>query len=250
MSDEKKISDLRGENERLKSEVAKLKAQLAREDKQIDLGEARLRIAYEASVQSLVQAIESKDPFTRGRYELVSRYAVVVGRRLGLDEEALDCLRTGGLLMDIGKVGIDNSLLTKAEPITREEEKIIMSHVAVGAQILDPIVYPWDISTLIYQHHERFDGSGYPEGLKGDEISMEAGILGICDSFIAMMADRAYRGAYGREFTIKELKQESGKKYDPRIVEAFIGVLESGEAPAIENVTQDAPSGPDEDPVN
>jgi len=241
MNPDKEITDLRVENERLKLEVEKLRLGTAAGDLKVEDGEARLKIAYEAAIQSLVRAIESKDPYTAGRYELVSKYAVTTGRALGLPAEDLDRLRAGGLLMDLGKVGIDNNLLVKVERLTPAEEEIIKSHVDIGAEILDPIVYPWDVSTLVYQHHERYDGSGYPEGLAGEEILLEARILGVCDSFVAMMASRAYRDAYSRDFTVRTLMGESGKLYDPRVVEAFIGVLENNKEAVMEDFEKSLP---------
>jgi HD-GYP domain-containing protein (c-di-GMP phosphodiesterase class II) len=227
--DEKRLAELQEENRRLKEQVAALKSRLADGDKMVADGEAKLRIAYEAAVQSLVRAVESKDPYTKGHYDLVSRYAVETGKRLGLSEEALNQLRISALLMDIGKVAIDNSLLAKTAPLTQQEEEIIRSHVRIGAEILDPIVYPWDISAIVYQHQERFDGSGYPEHIKGDQILVEAKILGICESFVAMMAKRAFREAYSRDFTMGILREESGRKFDPRVVKAFTEVLENRE---------------------
>jgi len=210
------------ENEKLKGEIKSLRGRLSEEDKEISASREKLRIAHEAAIQALVRAIESKDPFKKGHYDFVSKYAVVTGRKLGLEAGSLNRLRIGGLLMDIGNVAVDNSLLAKADPLSEREEGIIRSHVRIGAQILDPITSPWEIGTLVYQHHERYDGSGYPEGLKGEEILIEARILGLCDSFVAMVGPRAFRDAYSRTFTFTTIGEESGNKFDPEVVEAFI----------------------------
>ena len=233
--DEKLYESLKEENEALKNRLAELRGEFDSLQSRKNDGEERLRIAYLSTMKSLVKAIEIKDPYTRGHYELVSKYAVAAGKRLELDPESLDRLRLGGLLMDIGKIAIDTALWTKKGELSDEEREILRSHIRIGAEITDPIVYPWNLSEVIYQHHERYDGSGYPRGLKGDDILMESQILGICDSFVAMMASRAFRKAYSREHTVQTLKDEAGGKFNPEVVDVFVKVLESGESEMMED---------------
>ncbi len=223
------MESLSKENDSLKNRVAELENNLAHERAKKNDGEERLRIAYLSTMKSLVKSIEIKDPYTRGHYELVSKYAVAVGKRLDMGPEELDRVRLGALLMDIGKIAIDTALWTKKESLTEEEQAALREHIRFGAEITDPIVYPWNISEVIYQHHERYDGSGYPKGLRGDKILPEAQVLGICDSFLAMMADRAFRQAYSRDFAVNTIREESDRKFNARIVQAFVEVLENKE---------------------
>jgi len=233
--DLKQIESLSRENEALRKSIKNLQGDLEKAQSRQSEDEERLRIAYLSTMNTLVKAIEFKDPFTKGHYELVSKYAVAIGKRLHLGPEELDRLRLGGLLMDIGKIAIDTALWTKKESLSEKEREILHSHIRIGAEITDPIIYPWNLSEVIFQHHERYDGSGYPKGLIGEKIIIEAQILGICDSFLAMMANRAFREAYSRSFTISTIKEESGRKFDPKVVEAFVEVVESGESEMMED---------------
>lgn len=234
MDDKTRISPGKGSRD-ADEQVQDLKKELARQERAAFDKAEKLKIAYLSTVKALVRAIEIKDPYTRGHYELVSRYACSTARQMGLDADVLDRVRIGGMLMDIGKIAIDSRLLIKKTPLSEEEFEIIRTHVRIGAEITDPIVYPWEISRLIYQHHERFDGSGYPEGIAGDRIMVEAQILGICDSFVAMMADRAFREAYSKSFTVDTLKDESGRKFSPKVAEAFVQVVEGGKSEIMED---------------
>jgi HD-GYP domain-containing protein (c-di-GMP phosphodiesterase class II) len=124
-------------------------------------------------------------------------------------------------LLDIGKIGISGDILTKKEDLTAEERKVLETHVSIGAQIVEPIIYPWDVSTLVYQHHERLDGSGYPERLRGDDITLEARILGLADSFVAMIVRRAYRDAHGETEVLEYLRREADRTFDHGCVNAL-----------------------------
>ncbi|MCC6157659.1 MAG: HD-GYP domain-containing protein [Deltaproteobacteria bacterium] len=228
MNGERDARAMNAENEALRSENADLRRLLDRTAERLADADAKLRIAHLSTIQTLVRAVEFKDPYRKGHYEMVSKLAVATGRRMGLDDETIDRLRFGGMLMDVGKIAVDTSLLTKQQPLSDVELAAIREHVRVGAQILDPIVHPWEIGELVFQHHERWDGSGYPRGLAGEDILIEARILGICDSFVAMMATRAFRAAFSRTLTLEMIRDESGRKFDPGVVEAFVAVVESG----------------------
>jgi HD-GYP domain-containing protein (c-di-GMP phosphodiesterase class II) len=194
-----KMNRLEQETARLRAEVHALSQALAKGDEALATTEIRLKLAYLATIQALVRAIEAKDPYTVGHSAMVAKVAVAVARQSGLSEDERERLRISGTLLDIGKIGIAGSILVKQDELSEEERLALREHVKIGAQIVEPIIYPWDISSLLYQHHERLDGSGYPEALKGDEIEFEARVLGLADAFVAMLADRAYRKALGEK---------------------------------------------------
>ncbi|MBZ0270517.1 HD-GYP domain-containing protein [bacterium] len=183
---------------------------------------AQLRIAHAAAIQTLVRAIESKDPFTAGHYDTVARLAVDVGRRMELLSGDIERLRMGALVMDVGKIAIPTEIWTKPGPLDPNEEAIVREHVAIGARIVEPIVEPWDLAEIVFQHHERYDGSGYPRGLAGDAISVEARILGACDSFVAMTSERAFRQGLEHTEAIAQMRELAGLTFDPAVVLALI----------------------------
>ncbi|MCL5022482.1 MAG: PAS domain S-box protein [Nitrospirae bacterium] len=178
------------------------------------------------TITSLASAIDAKSPWTKGHSERVTKYAVEIGREMGLGEEELERLKLSGLLHDIGKIGTYDLLLNKLEKFTAEEFALVRKHPGKGAEILAPIKQLSDVIPGILHHHERYDGKGYPAGIKGEKIPLFARILCAADSFDAMTADRPYRAAPGREYAISELKGCCGTQFDPRVVEAFLRVLE------------------------
>lgn len=177
---------------------------------------------YVAVVTSLAQAVEVKDRYTRGHSELVSRYAVAVAEVLSLSEKEMDEISRGAILHDVGKIGIDENILNKAGPLTDEEFAIIRLHPVYGAQILNPVPYMANVRDTVLHHHERLDGSGYPDGLQGDQIKLGARIVSICDIFEGLTANRCYRKALPPEKVVKILESEAGSKLDPELVEAFL----------------------------
>lgn len=226
------------ETEALEAEVSRWRLEAKDLRNRLSDSEARLRIAHQAALVSLVRAIEFKDPYRRGHYELVARYAVAVGRKMGLGEPVQERLRVGGMLMDIGKVAIDSSLLIKVEPLSDAEWETVRSHVEIGARILEPIVDPWEIADVVFEHHERWDGSGYPRGLAGEKILIEARILGICDSFVAMATARAFRKAFSRDLATAALVEEKGRHFDPEVTEAFLAVIRDENEGIVEDVAR------------
>lgn len=177
------------------------------------------------TVKTLSEAIDAKSAWTRGHSERVTRFAVEIAREMGLGEEELKRLRLAGLLHDIGKLGTYESILDKPGKLTPEEMAIMKQHPAKGVDILSPISQMSDIFPAIRHHHEYFDGSGYPDGLKGPETPLLARILTVADSVDAMGADRPYRKGKPLEAVIAELKRCSGTQFDPAVVEAFIKTL-------------------------
>ena len=220
-----KVDALQEENARLKGEVHALREALHREGEALATGEIRLKLAYLSTIQALVRAIEARDPYTVGHSTMVSILAVTLARKLGLSEDECERVRIAGTLLDVGKIGIAGDLLTKREDLSDKDLLAMREHVHIGAQIDEPIIYPWDVSTLIFQHHERLDGSGYPEGLANGEIQREAMILGLADSFVAMIVRRAYREAHKEAEVVAFFRNEAGKTYDKESVDALVELL-------------------------
>jgi two-component system, cell cycle sensor histidine kinase and response regulator CckA len=185
-----------------------------------------LKSSYIRSVQSLAHALEAKDPYTRGHSERVTAYALQIAEEMRLGEEMKEALQCAGLLHDIGKIGIEEAILRKKGALEVEEYEIMKRHPLIGAHILSPISLLGKDLLLIRHHHEAFDGSGYPEGLRAEAIPLGARVLQVADSYDAMTSDRPYRARLSREQAKAELLAKKGKQFDPPFVEAFLAVLE------------------------
>ena len=181
---------------------------------------------YFSTIQSLVNALEASDKFTKGHSERVRHLSLELGRHIGLDFRELEVLEQASILHDIGKIGIESFILQKQGKLTPNEYSMVKAHPLIGEEILGPIETLTEVRQIIIQHHERYDGKGYPYGLRGDELSLKAKILSVVDTFDAMMSDRPYRKA----ISIQKIKQEviihSGTQFDPYIVESFIELLD------------------------
>ncbi|GAB4541061.1 MAG: hypothetical protein Fur0020_10390 [Thermodesulfovibrionia bacterium] len=181
---------------------------------------------YDDLLLAFSTAIDAKSPWTRGHSERVTSYAITIAREMGLNSYDLKILKTAGLLHDIGKIGTYDVILDKPSRLTDEELSIMMQHPKIGEAILKPIDGFRDVLSIIRSHHERYDGKGYPDGLKGEEIPLLARILFVADSFDSMTSDRPYRPAPGLGYAIEELKRHSGTQFDPDVVKAFLRVIE------------------------
>lgn len=174
------------------------------------------------TVKTLSHAIDAKSPWTAGHSERVTEYALSMGREMGFSAKILDDLRIAGLFHDIGKIGTYDALLNKPGRLTDEEYEKVQEHPVRGAEILYPIKQIRHIISWIRGHHEKYDGTGYPDGLKGEEIPLQARILAVADTFDSMTAERPYRETPGKEYAVKELKKYSGIQFDPNVVEIFL----------------------------
>lgn len=181
---------------------------------------------YFATIQSLVNALEANDRFTKGHSERVKLLSVELGKYIGLDFKEIELLEHAAILHDIGKIGIDNFILQKQGKLTAKEYSLIKTHPLIGDDILGPIDTLEGVRKTIIQHHERYDGNGYPYGLRGDEISLKARILSVVDTFDAMMTDRPYRKALSFKAIKNELKSNAGTQFDPYVVGAFVDMLD------------------------
>lgn len=170
-------------------------------------------------------AIDAKSPWTKGHSERVTNYAVLIANEMGMKTQDIEALMTAGLLHDIGKIGTYDVILDKPTELNDEEFALVKRHPKTGEEILNPIKEFKRVLPTVKSHHEKFDGTGYPSGLKGDDIPLSARILCVADSVDSMTSDRPYRQAPGMEYAISELKRCSGTQFDPKVVEAFFKVM-------------------------
>jgi len=195
-----------------------------------------------SAVYALVSAVEAKDPYIYGHSRKVNTYAVALAEAIRLSPDEVANVSTAALLHDIGKIGIPDKVLNKKGKLNEEDWKAIKAHPKLGATIIRNIPHLAPCVNSILYHHERWDGGGYPEGLKGEEIPIEARILAIADTFEAMTSTRPYRPALHLEEIIKELRKAAGLQFDPKLVEVFIGIVEAG-LPDKVKITQQDSSG-------
>ncbi|HEX68052.1 MAG TPA: HD-GYP domain-containing protein [bacterium] len=182
----------------------------------------KLKRIFEETVFALASTIEIRDPYTAGHQRRVAYLASVLGKELGLPEERIEGLRLGALTHDVGKIYVPAEILNKPTKLTSLEFGLIKQHPIIGYNILKGIEFAWPVREMILQHHERLNGSGYPCGLKGDQIIFEARILAVADVVEAMSSYRPYRPALELERALEEISRNKGKLYDPEVVEACI----------------------------
>src|SRR2546425_4853716 len=180
------------------------------------------RELFIGTVKGLAAAIDGKDPYTRGHSERVSRFSIAIAQRLGLTDDEVEKIRISALLHDVGKIGIDDSILKKPSALTDEEYEIMKKHPQKGYKIMAPIPGMKEFLPGMYMHHEMINGKGYPQGLKGDEIPLMARIVSVADTFDAMTTDRPYQKAMEFNAAVERLKTFVGTRYDARVVQAFV----------------------------
>jgi diguanylate cyclase (GGDEF)-like protein/putative nucleotidyltransferase with HDIG domain len=208
-----------------------------------------------ATIEALALAIDAKDQTSQQHIKRLELFATALARELGMSEGHIQGVRTAALLHDIGKLAVPEHILSKPGPLTSEEFQKIRAHPKIGAEIISSVPFPYPVAPLILSHHERWDGKGYPEGLKGEEIPLGARILTVVDYFDAVMAERPYHKPLAMDATIGLLKQEAGKALDPNVVQAFLRLLPSllveagrlglqgDETPALPATAAAAPTG-------
>jgi putative nucleotidyltransferase with HDIG domain len=187
------------------------------------------RELFLGTVRALAAAIDGKDPYTRGHSERVARFSIAIAERMGMSDDEIEKLRVSALLHDIGKIAIDDAILKKAAPLTDEEFEIMKTHTTKGYKILSQIPAMREFLSGIHSHHEMINGGGYPQGLKGDEISIQARIISVADTFDAMTTDRPYQKAFELDAALERIRSFVGTRYDARVVEALVKACEEGQ---------------------
>jgi len=182
----------------------------------------KLQRALEGTVHTLVSAIEMRDPYTGHHQRRVTRLACAIARDMGLPEEQIEGLRMAGLIHDLGKITIPAEILSKPDPLDDLQFGLIKMHPQVGYDVLKEVDFPWPVAQIVLQHHERLDGSGYPQGLSDDEIMLEARILAVADVVEAMASHRPYRPPRGLDKALEEISQNRGILYDPEVVDVCL----------------------------
>jgi|GEM_PF-538209 len=190
--------------------------------------EEQLERSFVDLAETISRAMVSRDPYTATHQRNVAELSRLVGKKMGLDENRLKGLYIGGLLHDIGKISIPESLLNKPGQLTEEEWNLVRTHAKRGYEILKDANFPWPVAEMALHHHERLDGSGYPDGLSGDELSLEVRILSACDAAEAMIAYRPYRPAKSIQETIDELESGKGEKYDATVADILLQIIREG----------------------
>ncbi len=187
----------------------------------------RLTMVLGQTVQALGSALETRDPYTAGHQRRVTDLAEAIGLGVGLSHDRMEGLRMAGMLHDIGKLQVPSELLSKPTRLTRVEFDIIKTHSDAGYQILKRIDFPWPVATFVRQHHERLDGSGYPDGIANTEILLESRILAVSDVVEAMATNRPYRPSLGIELALRTVQEGVNKHFDPEVVDACTTLFSS-----------------------
>jgi putative nucleotidyltransferase with HDIG domain len=189
----------------------------------------RLIKAMEDTMQAMAMIIEMRDPYTAGHQRRVTKLACAIAREIGLSEEQVTGLRLAGLIHDIGKVRVPAEILTNPDGLSEAEFTMIKMHPLLGYEILKTMDLPWPIAQIVHQHHERMDGSGYPTGLSGEDIILEARILAVADVVEAIASHRPYRPARGVDKALEEISQQRGRLYDPGVVDACLKLFKENQ---------------------
>jgi len=191
-----------------------------------EVTQERLASSLRATIEAMSKTMEWRDPYTAGHQKRVAMISMAIGRQLGWDDERIQVIYMAAMVHDIGKMAVPSEILTKPSRLTDLEMQLVQGHVEAGYQILKDIPFPWPIADMVHQHHDRLDGSGYPNKLVGDQICEEARVLAVADTLEAMATHRPYRPAKGLAAALEEIKAESGVKLDAKIVGAAFRLVE------------------------
>ena len=191
-----------------------------------ELTQERLSTALRSTIEAMSKTMEWRDPYTAGHQKRVASISMAIGRQLGWSNERIQSIYMAAMVHDIGKMAVPSEILTKPSRLTDLEMQMVQGHVEAGYQILKDIPFPWPIAEMVYQHHERLDGSGYPNHLQGDQICEEARVLAVADTIEAMATHRPYRPAKGLAAALDEIRIEAGTKLDTKVVDAAFKLLD------------------------
>ena len=204
-----------------------LRKTLEKKEAQLISGRATVKDMNLNTIKTLAVAIEAKDYYTRGHSDRVTRYAVDIAQEMGLPRKEIRVIQQAGILHDLGKLGVDDAILRKPDKLTDEEYNLVKKHPELGEHMLMPLKFLKDEKPIVRHHHERFDGKGYPDGLKEEAIPLGARIIAVADTFDAMTSDRPYRPIYPMDKAVEEIQRCSGTQFDPSVVEAFLKLIKS-----------------------
>lgn len=218
----------RKEHHRTRSEIERLHIATAELSREVEEAKRSIENHYASTVKALLAAIDAKDQYTRGHSERVSRFSAFLAERIGFQHDKILALEQAALIHDIGKIGVEGNILRKQGTLDLSEFEEIKKHPVIGSRIIASVDFLQDMMPIILRHHERFDGTGFPEGLKGASIPLSARVVAIADAIDAMLCDRPYRTALALEHVRVELSRMSGKQFDPEIVSMVLtgGFLE------------------------
>lgn len=184
-----------------------------------------LQKLYISTVEAIVRAIEAKDPYTVGHSKRVSRYCSRMAEKMGVNSSDIHDIEVAGLLHDVGKIGVSDAILTKPSRLTIEEYESIKEHPLISLKIIDPIQELKKVKEYVKHHHEKWDGTGYPDGLKGDKIPLGARVLSVADAFDTMWIGRQYHASWNLETVVQEFQKNKGSQFDPMVVDAFVELI-------------------------
>ena len=236
ISDRKRIEDTQSE-EVLKAEKTRKamlfmledmndsSAALAKSKQELEVSHGHLKKSLEGTISAISMAVEARDPYTAGHQHRVADLASAIAHEMGFGEDQTVGIRMGATIHDIGKIHLPAEILSKPAKLTDIEYSLVQSHPQVGYDILKNVDFPWPVADIAYQHHERMDGSGYPQGLKDEEICIEARIVAVADVVEAMASHRPYRPALGIESALEEVKSNRGTFFDPQVVDACVSLF-------------------------
>lgn len=201
--------------------IANREYRLNLEDK-VEEQTEEIRNTFLGAIKALAEALEAKDPYTNGHSKRVTELAVTIAGEAGMSEEDLDKIRLAGLVHDIGKIGVPETILHKPDRLTEQEFDFIKDHPAIGERILREIIRDQQVLEIVLHHHERFAGGGYPDGISGEEIPIGSRIMGVADAYDAMTSSRPYRSAMHPDQAKSQLLSNRGSQFDPEIVDLFM----------------------------
>ncbi len=227
LSQKKLIETLRETNSALEKQTTFLSGRIEESTKNLSRLYENLRSTYMRTIKVLAQAIDARDHYTHSHSENVAKYAVAIAEQMGLSAKEVETIREACELHDLGKIGVDDRILGKVTSLDSLEWQQVRRHPVIAAQILEPLTFLSDVIELVGQHHEHYDGQGYPEGRSGEDIRLGARIINLADAYEAMRSVRPYRKTpLTKSEAIEEIQKNKGTQFDPRVVDAFLAVVD------------------------
>ncbi|MFH0826648.1 MAG: HD-GYP domain-containing protein [Candidatus Omnitrophota bacterium] len=227
LGQKKLIGTLRESNSALEKQITFLSSRIEESTKNLSRLYENLRSTYMRTIKVLAQTIDARDHYTHSHSENVAKFAVVIAKQLELSTKEIETIREACELHDLGKIGVDDSVLSKPSSLNAFEWQQIRRHPVIATQILEPLTFLSDVIELVGQHHEHYDGMGYPEGRSGEDIRLGARIIHLADAYEAMRSVRSYRKTpLTKEEAVKEINKNRGTQFDPMVVDAFLAIVD------------------------